>query len=97
MSRYIGADHLRKWMLSWWERTEPTSEYLKGRDILNQIDREPSIDIVRCGECKYYVKDYTGEWCGRFRYPHGCKADGFCSYGVHSDSEKPNNSTDYRL
>ena len=53
MSRYIDEDHLRKWILSWWERTEPTSEYLKGRDILNQIDREPSIDIVFCKECRH--------------------------------------------
>lgn len=53
MSRYIDADHLRKWILSWWERTEPTSEYLKGGDILNQIDREPSIDICFCRECKH--------------------------------------------
>ena len=53
MSRYIDADHLRKWILSWWERTEPTSEYLEGGDILNQIDREPSVEIIRCRECKY--------------------------------------------
>lgn len=48
---------------------------------LNVLDSAPSIDIVRCGECKYYNDDYTGKWCGRFRDPHGCRTDDFCSYG----------------
>ena len=44
--RLIDAEHLTKWILSWWEQTSPTSEYLKGADILAQIDREPAIDAV---------------------------------------------------
>lgn len=83
--RLIDADHLRKWILSWWERTEPTSEFLKGGDILNQIDREPSIDIVCCGECKYAevsVSPIAGLWCIRFGINDmAMKADDFCSYG----------------
>ncbi len=96
MSRWIDADHLRKWILSWWERTEPTSEFLKGGDILNQIDREPSIDIVRCVECKK-LRDcrhdswekgvidmgYVG-WCektSRLGDVTYVKDSDFCSYG----------------
>lgn len=44
--RPIDAEHLTKWILSWWEQTSPTSEYLKGADILAQIDREPTIEAV---------------------------------------------------
>ena len=79
MSRYIDADHLRKWILSWWERTEPTSEYLKGRDILNQIDRELSIDIVRCQDCKYWVHNFNG--CARNPCTEPWYATDFCNYG----------------
>ena len=83
MNRWIDADHLRKWILSWWERTEPTSEFLKGGDILNQIDREPSIDIVRCRECRYW---HSGEcwgipYRGDYDTSIDTKADDFCSYG----------------
>ena len=64
--------------------------------ILNALRMAKTIEIIRCRECKYYNNDYTGEWCGRFRYPHGCRADAFCSYGKVSEkptgSEKPNNS-----
>ena len=83
MSRYTDADALLNRL------NELSIEYRA--DINSEITKAPSIDIVRCRECKYYNDDYTGEWCGRFRDPHPCRADGFCSYG--SRSEKPNNST----
>ena len=85
MSRYIDADHLRKWILSWWERTEPTSECLKGRDILNQIDREPSIDIVRCQDCKHWVHNFNG--CARNPCTEPWYATDFCNYGERKESE----------
>ena len=81
MSRWIDADHLRKWILSWWERTEPASEYIKGKDILDQIDREPSIDLVRCAECKWAKANGTYQWCGRLDSTARITADDFCSYG----------------
>lgn len=89
MSRWIDADHLRKWILSWWERTEPTSEFLKGGDILNQIDREPSIDIVFCEECRDCVEKGTGADCPSgygYLYCRRKKSivneDDYCSWGV---------------
>ena len=81
--KLIDADHLRKWILSWWEKTEPTSEFLKGGDILNQIDREPTIDIVRCEECKAY--DSECEWCNGLGLE--MKADDFCSYGKRKSDD----------
>ena len=49
MSRYIDADHLRKWMLARWQESDPyTDRPFRADEILAQIDRELSIDIVRC-------------------------------------------------
>ena len=76
MNRYIDAE----WLLG-------VAELSKGVIDVDDLYNAPSIDIVRCVECKYYNNDYTGEWCGRFRYPHGCRPDGFCSYGQRKESE----------
>ena len=90
MSRYVEAEWLKEHteFISYtgmWHETE-TDEFVS-RDT---IDSAPTIEIIRCRECKYYNDDYTGEWCGRFRDPHPCRADDFCSRG--SRSEKPNKS-----
>ena len=48
MSRYIDADHLRRWILARWEEIDPyTDTPLRADEILAQIDRELSIDIDR--------------------------------------------------
>ena len=56
-----------------------------GIEATAHFEHEPTIEIIHCRECKYYNDDYTGEWCGRFRYPHGCRADGFCSDGERKE------------
>ena len=94
MSRYIDAEFEIEHYTSMTTHPTPDVTEQDKRNsliILNALRMAKSIDIVRCGECKYYHDDYTGEWCGRFRDPHPCRADAFCSYG--SRSEKPNNST----
>ena len=88
MSRYIDADHLQRWMIARWQESNPyTDSPFRADEILAQIDRELSVDIVRCSECKWYN-------CGAcFRDDganNGRNAYDFCSYG--SRSEKPNNS-----
>ena len=59
-------------------------------DALDAVREAPSIEIIRCGECKHwrtkYFKDGHG-WCEW--HINETKADDFCSYG--SRSEKPNN------
>ena len=68
-------------------------------DVIKLIEDAPSIDIVRCGECKYAevsVSPITGLWCIRFgTNDMAVEADDFCSYGEVSEkptgSEKPNN------
>jgi len=63
--------------------------------IRQWIDSAPSIDIVRCRECKWFDsgKNDSEIWsmCTRhFGKYIDVNADDFCSYG--SRSEKPNNS-----
>ena len=45
--------------------------------IVQEIDSAPSIDIVRCGECKYWSENA----CHKFLATHPSDADDFCSYG----------------
>ena len=69
------------------------AEWLKGQinitfwaEIGKIIDNAPSIDIVRCGECKYASNDGTyGCMCEHFNDTsdayHRMWSDDFCSYG----------------
>ena len=59
-------------------------------DALDAVREAPSIEIIRCGECKWSKANGTYQWCGRLDSTARIKADDFCSYG--SSSEKPNNS-----
>ena len=87
MSRWIDADA--------YERELRTSNIIHhyGEQIVDKIHSAPSIDIVRCSECKYWK---WIEWAKEYRCilrntAFNARADDFCSYG--SRSEIPNNST----
>lgn len=101
MSRYIDTNKLiefinSKFVVSW------KHDYDGGFkdacvEILNAIEDAPSIEIVRCRDCKYYIDntcdcyslygDLSGDLIGVYFEPN---EDFFCSYGCR-DSEKPNN------
>ena len=76
MSRYIDAEILKE-------------RLIKNITLTNAIDRSfneaPSIDIVRCKECRYcdYVDMKTHLWCDY--QEHYVLADDFCSYGERKD------------
>lgn len=82
--RLIDAEHLKRWILARWEKTDPRSEYpLRAIDIIDQLDREDTIDaepVVRCKDCIYFhdygdgVKNCWGDGGGIFT-----KDDDFCS------------------
>ena len=60
--RLIDAEHLKRWILARWEKTDPTSEYpLRAIDIIDQIDREDTIEAkpVRHGK---WTRDYESSW-----------------------------------
>ena len=49
MARLIDAEHLKRWILARWEKTDPTSEYpLKAIEIIDQIDREDTYEVEEC-------------------------------------------------
>lgn len=81
MSRWIEADAL--------ECDTEWSEYHDGFISYSQleIDTAPSIDIVRCRDCKYFIdnltEDDTDETYDSCRWDWSKKptADDFCSYG----------------
>lgn len=88
MSKWIDAEWLKEHIevISYegmWHETE-TDEFVS----VENINSAPSIDIVRCQECKYT------EFCEKKIHRHGITYSiDFCSYGVRNCSEKPNNST----
>lgn len=55
------------------------SEEMIAKMIINSA---PSIDIVRCKECKWAKANGTYQWCGRLDSTARITADDFCSYGV---------------
>ena len=76
MSRYIDTkwleDNAKEYSLGYYEEDEWATP-------LNVLDSAPSIDIVRCGECKY-----DGTWKCPWRntqVPRYPSTNDFCSYG----------------
>ena len=54
-------------------------------DGVEEIMQLPSIDLVRCGECKYWGNSYI---CWRRRAkPIAMNPDDFCSYGERKENE----------
>ena len=92
MSRLIDADALGASVIK-------NTVFDKG-DVIKLIEDAPSIEIVRCKECKWCYKDtdaltsQTVLICQRYndedRWAR-VNSDDFCSYGCRS--EKPNTST----
>ena len=82
MSRYIDADALRKKLM----------EYI---GLTNGFDKAfneaPTIDIVRCKECKWWVvamdENNTDEDYLKCNMDKWTDADDFCSYGERKESE----------
>lgn len=97
--RLIDADALKP---DYYEEYEAEDdEYVYRYYSEEQIDKAPSIDIVRCKECKHTYKWDSGcgaelvckarrcdpsDW-GNDRIEFYVKADDFCSYGERKESE----------
>lgn len=72
MSRYINIDDvgLRKTI---------AVGGLSAKALWRRIQQEPSIDIVRCQDCKYWVYNFNG--CSRNPCTEPWYATDFCNYG----------------
>lgn len=96
MSRYIDADALWDKMQKFYTDGDCGDDdgYNLGINVgitkcHNLLTKVPSIEIIRCGECKHWRND---GFCTRPLYSieyQYMRADDFCSYGERS--EKPNN------
>ena len=90
MSRYIDADAMKEWLD---EYLSVFKKYDKS-EVKVFVEHQPSIDIVRCRECRYFIDNLTeddtdkayGECCFDWdiKMP---KADDFCSYGEREASD----------
>jgi len=86
MSRYIDIEPI----LEWCDNPEVFEPYgVNSVKLERKIRQAPSIEIIRCGECKYYIDnmcdcyslygDLSGDLIGVSFEPN---EDFFCSYGV---------------
>ena len=79
MSRYIDYDAIDYRNARLHDKSE---EFLNGVIYMAQrIEEAPSIDIVRCKECKHWHKKDEATYCDRVDYGYGYKAYDFCSRG----------------
>lgn len=85
MSRYVNADYVKAVMLN--DRLlQGNAEYeLYKQKVDAQVKAMPTIDIVRCQECKHWHKKDDLTYCDRIDYGYGYKADDFCSYGERKE------------
>ena len=86
--RLIDADKLKVYRCDD-SASRATFDYIYEDDV----EDAPTIDLVRCGECKYMRKyalrsdEPTGIWCHRWSVPRLVTDDDFCSYGERRADE----------
>lgn len=92
MSRYIDADkfamHLADYQYSIPygcidESAEDMGAYMAVGECLKAIDEQPTIDIVRCQDCKHWVYNFNG--CARNPCTEPWYATDFCNYGERNE------------
>ena len=81
MSKWISDAYIKR-LLQNNRLLQGNCEYkLWEQEVENTVDAMPSIDIVRCKECKWAKANGTYQWCGRLDSTARITADDFCSYG----------------
>ena len=76
MSRYIDADTLKEAL------KQNLPQYMWG-EMFVTVNIQPSIDIVRCQDCKHWVYNFNG--CSRNPCTEPWYATDFCNYGERED------------
>lgn len=83
MSRYIDVDALIEAMgeepYVWTDSDDEIAERNQWLTDMHIIEDAPSIDIVRCQDCKYWVYNFNG--CARNPCTEPWYATDFCNYG----------------
>ena len=79
MSRYIDIEPI----LEWCDNPEVFEPYgVNSVELERKIRQAPSLEIIRCRECKRANYEWSGVRCGLSDALMG--ADGFCSIGERS-------------
>lgn len=87
MSRYIEADAIIEELLCTTPKLpyKSTTDLVKAQEIAtlaNKIDSAPTIEIIRCKNCKHWCKgDDVYGICYRCPNTRQMRYDDFCSYG----------------
>ena len=64
MSRYANIDKLTELIRQEWVKYMPMELDMNLSFVLGKIDEVPSIEIIRCKDCKHYDDlDERGGWC----------------------------------
>ena len=80
MSRWIDADVLiSKYIDTDIEKFSNSDVKIVLENLKQNILKAPSIDIVRCSECRHWNSETNG--CKRNPSVEAWRADDFCSYG----------------
>lgn len=91
MKKYIDGEKLKHRMNGARESVESGKEAFElVAHWLETLPPEDVVEVVRCKDCKYFVKHFTCEFCGDKDKPcgicnnkGGCVPnDGFCYYGM---------------
>ena len=85
MSRYIDTkwleENAKEYSLGYYDNDEYAVP-------LSALDSAPSIDIVRCQDCKYWHKNIkVGDGIPIADMCYDFQADDYCSYGERKESE----------
>lgn len=85
MSRYIDADAIKRELQVW--ATNLGNPKWFGKDEAEiVIDFAPSIDIVRCKECRYWNTKGCRDGVGECEWAYYMtKPNDYCSYGERSE------------
>ena len=83
MSRYIDADAIKD--KAWKAESEACFYALEDVVSVTDIDEAPSIDLIRCAECRKVREDGGHANCNGYLYCRKWKTlvdeDGYCSWG----------------
>ena len=92
MSRYIDAERID------WRLIIPTNVTIAEENMIHLakklVERQPTadvVDVVRCGDCVNWQKDWSVDLYGSHYCPHmdtRTMEDDYCSYGERREDEQ---------
>ena len=88
MIRYIDAEYVNAFpiRIDHYDEEHGNRHFVLGiESVMEYIEEAPSIDIVRCQDCKYWVYNFNG--CSRNPCTEPWYATDFCNYGERRVSD----------